>query len=127
MDKHPRYRFDVSVRTRFLDEQSRPEDEHYVFAYAVTIRNTGAVRAQLLSRHWVIRDANGRIDEVRGEGVVGQQPELAPGESFEYTSGAVIATPVGTMQGTYRIRADDGVEFDAPIAAFTLSVPRVLH
>jgi ApaG protein len=127
MDKHPRYRFDVSVRTRFLDEPSRPQDEHYVFAYTVTIRNTGAVRAQLLARHWVIRDANGRIDEVRGDGVVGQQPELAPGESFEYTSAAVIATPVGTMQGSYRIRAVDGIEFDAPIAVFTLSVPRVLH
>jgi ApaG protein len=127
MATHPRYQFDVTVRTRFLGEQSRPQDGHYVFAYAVTIRNAGKLRAQLLSRHWLIRDADGRVDEVRGDGVVGMQPDLAPGESFEYTSGAIIATAVGTMQGSYRIRAADGVEFDAPIAPFTLSVPRVLH
>lgn len=127
MDTQPRYQFEVTVRTRFVDEQSRPQEGHYVFAYAVTIRNVGSLRAQLLSRHWAIRDADGRVDEVRGEGVVGMQPELAPGEHFEYTSGAVLATAVGTMQGSYRIRAADGVEFDAPIAPFTLSVPRVLH
>jgi ApaG protein len=123
----PPHAIEVIVATRFLDDQSIPEDDRYVFAYTIRIRNTGQVPAQLLARHWVITDANGKVQEVRGDGVVGEQPRLEPGEHFEYTSGAVLETPMGTMQGSYRMVADDGTEFDAPIASFTLSVPRTLH
>ena len=118
---------EVIVATRFLDDQSIPEDDRYVFAYTIRIRNAGSTPAQLLARHWVITDANGKVQEVRGDGVVGEQPRLEPGEQFEYTSGAVLETPLGTMQGSYRMVADDGTEFDAPIASFTLSIPRTLH
>jgi ApaG protein len=118
---------EVIVATRFLDDQSIPEDDRYVFAYTIRIRNTGQVPAQLLARHWVITDANGKVQEVRGEGVVGEQPRLEPGDHFEYTSGTVLETPLGTMSGSYRMVADDGTEFDAPIASFTLSIPRTLH
>ncbi len=121
------YAIQVSVATRFLDDQSIPEDDRYVFAYTIRIENTGGVPARLLGRHWLITDANGRVQEVRGEGVVGEQPWLRPGESFEYTSGAVLETPMGTMQGSYDMLADDGTRFDAPIAPFTLSIPRTLH
>ena len=121
------YAIQVSVATRFLDDQSIPEDDRYVFAYTIRIENTGGVPARLLGRHWLITDANGRVQEVRGEGVVGEQPWLRPGESFEYTSGAVLETPMGTMQGSYEMLADDGTRFDAPIAPFTLSIPRTLH
>jgi ApaG protein len=117
----------VAVATRFLPDESSPEDGRYVFAYTVRIRNEGAMAAQLLGRHWIITDANGRVEEVRGEGVVGEQPRLLPGESFEYTSGAVLETGLGTMQGSYRMQADDGTQFDAPIAPFTLALPRTLH
>ncbi len=123
----PQHAIEVIVATRFLDDQSIPEDDRYVFAYTIRIRNVGDVTAQLLSRHWVITDANGKVQEVRGDGVVGEQPRLRPGDQFEYTSGAVLETPLGTMQGSYRMQADDGTEFDAPIASFTLSVPRTLH
>jgi len=123
----PQYAIEVTVASRFLDDQSIPEDDRYVFAYTIRIRNTGRVPAQLLARHWIITDGNGRVQEVRGDGVVGEQPHLAPGESYEYTSGAVLETPLGTMQGSYRMLAEDGHHFDAPIAAFTLSVPRTLH
>ena len=123
----PQHAIEVIVATRFLDDQSIPEDDRYVFAYTIRIRNVGDVTAQLLSRHWVITDANGKVQEVRGDGVVGEQPRLRPGDEFEYTSGAVLETPLGTMQGSYRMQADDGTEFDAPIASFTLSVPRTLH
>ena len=123
----PPHAIEVIVATRFLDDQSLPEDDRYVFAYTIRIRNTGTVPAQLLARHWVITDANGKVQEVRGDGVVGEQPRLEPGEHFEYTSGAVLETPLGTMQGSYRMVADDGTEFDAPIASFTLSIPRTLH
>lgn len=125
-DQHD-YVFDIDVATRYLDEQSEPEQDRYVFAYTIQIRNAGRVPARLLARHWVITDANGRVQEVTGEGVVGEQPWLRPGEQFEYTSGAVLETNLGTMEGSYDILADDGTRFDAPIPAFTLSVPRTLH
>ena len=118
---------DVKVQSRFLPEQSTPEDGRFVFAYTIRIHNSGQVPARLISRHWLITDGNGKIQEVRGEGVVGEQPWLRPGEDFEYTSGAVLETGMGTMQGSYQMLADDGTEFDASIAPFTLSVPRTLH
>lgn len=123
----PLHAIEVVVATRFLEDQSIPEDDRYVFAYTIRIQNAGEVPARLLGRHWVITDANGKVQEVRGEGVVGEQPWLRPGESFEYTSGAVLETPLGTMQGSYEMLADDGTRFDAEIAPFTLSIPRTLH
>lgn len=122
-----RYEITVTPKTQYLADQSDEAADRYVFAYTITIRNTGAATAQLLSRHWIITDANGKIQEVKGLGVVGEQPKLAPGESYEYTSGAAIATPVGTMRGSYQMLAEDGTKFDAPIPEFTLSIPRVLH
>ncbi|MCC7483797.1 MAG: Co2+/Mg2+ efflux protein ApaG [Burkholderiales bacterium] len=122
-----KYEVTVSARAEFVAGQSDPAAGRHVFAYSITLVNTGTVTAQLLTRHWIITDANGRVQEVRGRGVVGEQPVLAPGESFRYTSGTAIATPVGTMRGSYRMRGKDGVEFDAPIPEFTLSMPRVLH
>lgn len=121
------YTIDVQVQTRFVSEQSRPHDNRYVFAYTITLRNDGSMPAQLLTRHWVITDANGKIEEVRGDGVVGEQPWMRPGDDFEYTSGAVLETPVGTMGGSYQMLADDGTRFDAQIPRFTLSIPRTLH
>jgi ApaG protein len=118
---------DVDVRSRFLPEQSLPEDGRYVFAYTIRIRNTGSVPARLISRHWLITDGNGKVVEVRGEGVVGEQPWLRPGEDFEYTSGAVLETGSGSMHGSYQMLADDGTRFDAEIAPFLLTVPRTLH
>jgi ApaG protein len=117
----------VSAQTQYLPEQSDESAGRYVFAYTITIRNAGTVSAQLVSRHWIITDAQGLVQEVRGLGVVGAQPTLEPGESFEYTSGASIATPVGTMRGAYQMVAADGTRFEAPIPQFTLSVPRILH
>ena len=117
----------ITARTAFIPEQSDVNGGRYVFAYTITIRNTGTVAAQLISRHWVITDAQGLVQEVRGMGVVGSQPLLQPGERFEYTSGASIATPVGTMRGSYQMVATDGTRFEAAIPEFTLSVPRVLH
>ena len=117
----------VTAVARFIPEQSDVDANRYVFAYHITIRNTGSVTAQLISRHWIITDAEDLVQEVRGEGVIGQQPVLRPGESFEYTSGCSIATPVGTMKGSYFMQADDGRQFDAPIAEFTLAMPRTLH
>jgi ApaG protein len=122
-----KYAIEITVRTLYLADQSDERANRYTFAYTITIRNVGTVGAQLKSRHWVITDANDHVQEVRGEGVVGEQPKLAPGESFEYTSGAAIATPVGTMHGSYQMVATDGTRFEAPIARFTLSMPRVLH
>jgi ApaG protein len=122
-----KYEIVVSSTTQFIPEQSDEEHSRFVFAYTITIRNTGTVTAQLVSRHWVITDARNQVQEVRGLGVVGAQPHIKPGESFEYTSGTAIATPVGTMRGSYQMRADDGTQFDADIPEFTLSVPRVLH
>ncbi len=117
----------VSAQTQYLPDQSDETAGRYVFAYTMTIRNAGSLPAQLVSRHWIITDAQGLVQEVRGLGVVGAQPLLQPGESFEYTSGASIATPVGTMRGSYQMVAADGTRFEAAIPQFTLSVPRVLH
>ena len=117
----------VKTRTTFVPDQSNPDADRYVFAYTITISNTGETPARLVSRHWIITDANNKVQEVKGMGVVGEQPHLKPGESFEYTSGSAIATPVGTMRGTYQMVADDGTRFDADIPEFTLSMPRVLH
>lgn len=121
------YHIKVEVQTTYVREQSEPENNRYVFAYTITITNTGQVPAQLLSRHWVITDANNKVQEVRGEGVVGEQPYLTPGDSFRYTSAAMLDTPVGCMQGNYQMIADDGVEFDAEIPVFNLSTPHTLH
>jgi len=117
----------VTSRTVFIPDQSDLESGRYVFAYTITITNTGTVPAQLVSRHWVITDSNNQVQEVRGLGVVGEQPTLRPNESFQYTSGTAIATPVGTMRGSYQMVAEGGVQFEAPIPEFTLSMPRVLH
>jgi ApaG protein len=122
-----KYHISVSVNTAYLAEQSDPTADRYVFAYTITIANTGTVAAQLISRHWIITDAENVTQEVKGLGVVGEQPLLQPGESFEYTSGTAMATPVGTMQGSYQMVAEDGNKFDAEIPVFTLSMPRVLH
>jgi ApaG protein len=127
MAREKEYAIDVSAATQYLAEESDEGAGRYVFAYTIRLRNTGTVAAQLVSRHWVITDAQGLVQEVRGLGVVGAQPLLQPGESFEYTSGASIATSVGTMKGSYQMVAADGTRFEAPIPEFTLSVPRVLH
>ena len=121
------YEIGIHVATHFVDEQSEPDVDRYVFAYTITIENRSDVPAQLLSRHWVITDANGKVQEVSGDGVVGEQPKLEPGETYRYSSGAVLETPVGAMQGSYRMHAEDGADFDAPIPPFTLAVPGVLH
>ena len=122
-----RYEMTVQVRSTYVPEQSDESSARYVFAYTITIRNTGSVTAQLISRHWIITDSDSHVQEVKGQGVVGEQPTLKPQESFEYTSGTAIATPVGTMRGSYQMVAEDGTAFEAPIPEFTLSIPRVLH
>lgn len=122
-----RYAIDIAVDTRYLADQSEPDAGRYVFAYTIRLRNTGQVPAKLLTRHWVITDANGKVQQVDGEGVVGEQPWLRPGDDFRYTSGAVLETAVGTMRGHYEWVADDGERFAAPIPPFTLAVPRTLH
>ena len=121
------YNIEVSVESTYVAEHSEPEEDRFVFAYTITLVNRGSVSAQLLSRHWVITDADSQVEEVRGDGVVGEQPVLKPGEGFRYTSGAVIETPVGTMQGSYQMVAADGQQFDAAIPEFVLSAPRTLH
>ncbi len=118
---------EVNVETIYIEEQSSPKDERYVFAYNVTLYNAGQVAAKLMTRHWIITDANGNVQEVHGEGVVGEKPYLRPGETFEYTSGTVLETPVGSMQGSYQMVTDDGLAFDAEIPAFTLALPHTLH
>ena len=127
MGQEKRYDIAVSAATQYLAEQSDENAGRFVFAYTVTIRNPGNVTAQLISRHWIITDAQGLVQEVRGLGVVGAQPVLRPGEQHEYSSGTAIATPVGTMRGSYQMVAEDGTRFEAPVPEFTLSVPRVLH
>ncbi|NIN35764.1 MAG: Co2+/Mg2+ efflux protein ApaG [Gammaproteobacteria bacterium] len=122
-----RYKFAIDVETTYVQDQSSPEDNRYVFAYTITITNQGSVPAQLMSRHWVITDANNKVQEVRGEGVVGEQPYLTPGETFRYTSAAMLETPVGCMEGEYQMVAEDGVEFDTSIPVFNLSTPNILH
>jgi ApaG protein len=121
------YEMTVTVRTQYLEDQSNPDASQYLFAYAVTIKNTGSVTAQLISRHWLITDANDQVQEVRGLGVVGHQPLLAPGEQFEYTSGTSLATPQGTMRGIYFCVAEDGEQFESKTPEFVLSLPRTLH
>ena len=139
------YVIDVAVQTHYLEDQSAPDEHRFVFAYSIRIANEGRIAARLISRHWIITDANGKVEEVRGDGVVGEQPLLRPGEHFDYTSGAVLQTSVGTMRGSYLMVADDGTHFDAPIphsllmvaddghrfqapiAQFTLSIPRTVH
>lgn len=111
----------------FIGEQSSPDQKNYVFGYSITIINEGTVAAQLLQRHWLITDANGKVQEVQGDGVIGEQPYLRPGESFRYTSGAILETPVGVMCGHYTMRSEEGDDFKAVIPQFTLSIPRVLH
>jgi ApaG protein len=127
MESREDHLISVAVDTRYLEDQSDPEERRYVFAYTITIHNRGTVPARLLGRHWLITDANGKVQEVSGDGVVGEQPHLKPGQRFRYTSGAVLETPVGSMQGSYRMLADDGVRFDAPIPAFTLAIPGTIH
>ncbi len=121
------YNTEIDIETRYIVEQSEPEKERFVFSYTVTIRNKGEISTRLLRRHWIITDGNGNVQEVEGEGVVGEQPYLKPGEGFRYTSGTVLTTPLGSMHGSYKMIADDGREFDAPIPAFTLSIPNTLH
>lgn len=121
------YNTQVEVQTTYIPEQSDPDQNRFVFAYTITISNKGQVPARLLARHWIITNADGKVEEVEGEGVVGEQPHLNPGEQFQYTSGTVLETPVGSMHGTYQMIADDGVEFEAEIPVFTLSVPHILH
>ncbi len=122
-------KYDITVKpvATYVPDQSDADGSRYVFSYTITITNTGSVSAQLLSRHWIITDGTNQVQEVRGRGVVGEQPLLRPGESFTYSSGSSIATPVGTMRGSYQMVAEDGTKFDAPIPEFVLSVPRVLH
>ena len=122
-----KYRIEVSPMPQFIPEQSDPENDRYIFAYTITLRNIGEVPAQLVSRHWIITDGNNEIQEVRGLGVVGKQPLLQPGESFQYTSGSSLTTPIGTMKGTYQMVAEDGTHFEAEIPEFVLATPRALH
>jgi len=121
------YEFTVTVRTQYLEEQSEPDRGNYVFAYSVSIRNTGQVPAQLIARHWIIKDANDRVEEVKGLGVVGHQPLLKPGEQFDYTSGTSLKTPQGSMSGAYFCVAEDGTRCEAPVPEFVLTLPRTLH
>lgn len=118
---------DIKVKTTYLADRSNPIEEQYVFAYTITIRNVGSEAAKLLKRHWIITDAEGHVEEVHGDGVIGEQPNLKPGETFEYTSGAVLSTPVGCMQGSYSMLAESGEPFDAEIPVFSLAVPNILH
>jgi ApaG protein len=127
MSTHRHYQIDVQVQTLYLEEESNPEESRYVFAYTITMTNSGDIAAKLISRHWIVTDANNKVQEIRGEGVVGAQPHIRPGESFRYTSATMIETPVGCMQGSYQMVADDGHAFDAPIAVFNLSTPNILH
>lgn len=127
MAESKQYAIAVTVETQYLPEQSDPAAERYFFAYRIHIANVGTMAAQLISRHWIITDADGKVEEVRGLGVVGNQPLLQPGESFEYTSSCPLPTPVGTMKGSYRMVAEDGMRFDVPISEFVLATPRTLH
>ena len=127
MSEEQNFQLSIDVETTYIDEQSDPENDRFVFAYTIIIRNTGTVAAKLISRHWIITDANNYTQEVKGEGVVGEQPHLSPGEGFQYTSGTVLDTPIGSMHGSYQMVSDDGEEFDAEIPMFTLSRPNALH
>jgi ApaG protein len=122
-----RYHIRTAVQTRYLPEQSEPERNRFVFAYTITLTNEGSIGAQLISRHWIITDGEAQVQEVKGEGVVGEQPHLSPGKSYRYSSGTILGTEVGTMQGSYQMVSDDGTRFDALIAPFTLARPHALH
>lgn len=122
-----RYQIDVQVKTRFLPDHSEPQEQRFVFAYDITIINNGSISAQLLSRHWLITNSNGQTQEVRGDGVVGEQPHIQPNKSFSYSSGTILATEVGSMQGSFTMQAEDGYQFDAPIAPFSLAIPGIMH
>ncbi|MFC4158424.1 Co2+/Mg2+ efflux protein ApaG [Chitinimonas lacunae] len=127
MAESKKYDISVTVHSHYIPEQSDEQAARYVFAYEVTIINTGTVTAQLLSRHWIITDADNQVQEVRGMGVVGEQPTLRPGQAFQYVSGTSLTSPVGTMEGSYQFMAEDGQAFEAPIPSFVLAIPRVLH
>lgn len=127
MNEPKKYAIDVTAQAFYLPEQSDEDNDQYVFAYSIRIFNTGLVSAKVVSRHWIITDSDNQVQEVRGMGVVGEQPTIQPGASYEYTSGSSLSTMVGTMRGTYQMVAEDGTKFDAAIPEFTLSVPRVLH
>ncbi len=127
MSEKQKHDIRIQVETAYIQEQSIPEENRYVFAYTITIKNEGGISARLMNRHWIITDANNKVQEVRGEGVVGEQPNLTPGDIFQYTSAAMIETPVGCMQGSYQMITENGVEFDAEIPAFNLSTPHILH
>lgn len=120
-------KFDVSVETAYLPQHSDPNAQRYVFAYTITIKNAGKCPARLVGRHWIITDANGNIQEIRGPGVVGELPFLNPGELFRYTSGAILSTPVGCMHGSYQLMSREGEHFEADIPAFRLAQPNTLH
>ena len=122
-----KYEIMIRVATSYIDDQSEPDVDRYVFSYTITIENRSDVTTQLLRRHWIITDANGKVQEVSGDGVVGEQPKLRPGGTFRYSSGAIIETPVGSMQGSYQMHTEDGAAFDAPIPPFTLAVPGIIH
>lgn len=127
MKKLKQNAFIIETQVNYLPERSSESDQRFVFSYTISISNVGSIAAQLISRHWVITDANNHVQEVRGQGVVGEQPLLKPNQSFEYTSGTALTTQVGTMRGSYQMKAEDGTEFDVEIPLFVLSVPRVLH
>ena len=127
MNDIEKYKIDIHVQTQYIANQSEPNENRYAFAYTITIANAGSAAAQLVTRHWLITDANGKVQEVRGPGVVGEQPRLLPGQQFRYTSGTLLETPVGAMQGSYQMLSDDGTQFDAPIAPFSLNVPSQVH
>ena len=121
------YDIQVKVTTQYIEAESNPEANRFIFAYTITIENKGDIPAKLLSRHWIITDANNRVQEVKGKGVIGEQPYLRPGQSFQYTSGTMLETPVGSMQGTFQMVADDDHHFDAVIDPFSLALPRMLN
>jgi len=127
MTDNEKYNIKITVSTRYIDAESNAEANRYIFAYTITIKNEGTIAAKLLSRHWIITDANNRIQEVKGKGVIGEQPYLRPGEEFQYTSGTMLETPVGAMQGSYQMVADDDHHFDAMIEPFSLALPKMLN
>ena len=127
MNTQASHKIRVDVTTSYIEDQSKPDEGRFVFSYTITILNEGTIAAKLITRHWIITDANGKVQEVRGEGVVGEQPYLQPGQGFRYSSGAVIETPVGAMQGSYQMVGDDGSSFDAEIFPFRLAKPGLLH
>jgi len=127
MSEKQNYNIKITVGTKYLEAESNPDANRYVFSYTIKIENKGDIAAKLLSRHWIITDANNRVQEVKGKGVIGEQPYLQPGESFQYSSGTMMETPVGSMQGSYQMIADDDYHFDAMIDPFTLALPRMLN